>query len=105
DTVFGYTKSAVPVVDALKERGIACCLKTIRNLAELHQCTVWKVARLAGKKLAGPPKPPRKPDHTFLSFRSELAASTLHPWFTAPPAALPGDMERIFDLAGNQVFR
>lgn len=28
-----------------------------------------------------------------------------HPWFVAPDGALPGDRERIFDLAGTQVFR
>nr|AOH37238.1 hypothetical protein BGP89_13510 [Luteimonas sp. JM171] len=105
DTVFCFTKSAAPVVDAFNSRSFVCALRTIRNLAELHQCTVWKVTRLAARKLLGPAKPPRTPDHAFLSFKSDLEIAALHPWFSAPPAALPGDMERIFDLAGNQVFR
>lgn len=105
DTVFCYTKTAAPAADALNEGGIVAGLKAIRNLAELHQCTIWKVGRLAAKKLLGPPKLPRRPEHSFLSYTSTTDVATLHPWFTAPPNALPGDRERIFDLAGNQVFR
>lgn len=105
DTVFCYTKTAAPAVDAFKERGIVAACKAVRNLAELHQCTVWKAGYLTAKKLLGPPKSPRRPEHSFLSGTSTLDVSTLHPWFAAPPDALAGDRERIFDLAGNQVFR
>lgn len=105
DTVFGYTKTAAPAADAFRERGFRASIRTIRDLAELHQCTVWKVARLAARKLRGPPKPPRIPDHSFLRHAIDLDASTLHPWFDAPAGALAGDRERIFDLAGNQGFR
>lgn len=105
DTVFGYTQTAAPAADAFRERGISAGFKAIRDLAELHQCTVWKAGRLTAKKLFRPPKPPRIPEHSFLSDTSAAAASDLHPWFAAPPDALPGDRERIFDLAGNQVFR
>lgn len=105
DTVFGFTKSAAPAVDALKSRGLGRALMTIRDLAELHQCTVWKVAHLTMKKLLGPEKPPRRPDPSFLTFKLDVDAYTLHPWFSAPHEALPGDRERVFDLAGNQVFR
>lgn len=105
DTVFCYTKTAAPAADAFKERGIVAACKAIRNLAELHQCTVWKAGSLTAKKLLGPPKPPRRPEHSFVTGTPTLDVSTLHPWFAAPRHTLPGDRERIFDLAGNQVFR
>ena len=105
DTVFGYTQTAAPAADAFRERGASAGLRAIRDLAELHQCTVWKAGRLTAKKLFGPPKPPRTPEHSFLAGTSAMVASDLHPWFKAPSNALVGDRERIFDLAGNQVFR
>lgn len=105
DTVFGYTQTAAPAADAFRERGTSAGLRAIRDLAELNQCTIWKAGRLTAKKLFGPPKPPRMPEHSFLSGTSATAASDLHPWFAAPSDALAGDRERIFDLAGNQVFR
>lgn len=105
DTMFGYNQTAAPAADAFRERGIATGLRAIHDLAELHQCTVWKAGRLTAKKLFRPPKPPRIPELSFLSDTSAAPASELHPWFTAPSDALAGDRERIFDLAGNQVFR
>lgn len=105
DTVFCYTKTASPAADAFIERGPAAGIKAIRDLAELHQCTVWKAGRLTARKLLAPPRPPRKPDRSFLSGASAKEVLVPHPWFTAPPDALPGDRERISDLAGNQIFR
>lgn len=105
DTVFCYTRTAAPAADAFREHGLMAALRAIRDLAELHQCTVWNACRLTLKKLRAPPKPPRRPDTSFLS--PTLANEMLenHPWFAAPKHALPGDRERIFDLAGTQVFR
>lgn len=105
DTVFCYTRTAAPAVDAFKEHGFRAGLRAVHDLAELHQCTVWKAGRLALKKLRAPPKPPRRPDASFLSPMPTQANPTPHPWFAAPDAALPGDRERVFDLAGTQVFR
>jgi asparagine synthase (glutamine-hydrolysing) len=105
DTVFCYTRTAAPAADAFRERGTIAGISAIRNLAELHQCTFWKAGLLSLRKLLAPPKPPRKPDTSFLS--ATLAQEMLepHPWFAAPDDALAGDRERIFDLAGTQVFR
>lgn len=105
DTVFCYTRTAAPAADAFRERGMIAGITAVHDLAELHQCTVWKAGKLALKKLFAPPKPPRRADRSFLP--TTLAEGMLepHPWFAAPDNALPGDRERIFDLAGTQVFR
>ncbi|MEO9216658.1 MAG: lasso peptide isopeptide bond-forming cyclase [Rhodanobacter sp.] len=105
DTVFCYTRTAAPAADALRERGTIAGIRAIRDLAELHQCTFWKAGRLSLRKLLAPPKPPRKPDISFLSATPAQRMLEPHPWFAAPDDALAGDRERIFDLAGTQVFR
>ena len=105
DTVFCYTRTAAPAADAFRERGAIACIRTIRDLAELHQCTFWKAGRLTLKKLLAPPRPPRKPDTSFLSTTLVQERLDPHPWFAAPDNALAGDRERIFDLVGTQVFR
>lgn len=105
DTVFCYTKTAAPAADAFRERGVVAGLRAVHDLAELHQCTVWKAGRLALRKLRAPPKPPRRPDRSFLPAELPPEPLPAHPWFKAPEGALPGDRERVFDLAGTQVFR
>ncbi len=105
DTVFCYTRSAAPAADAFRERGMIAGITAISDLAELHQCTVWKAGRLAVKKLLAPPRPPRKADRSFLAATPAQNMLVPHPWFAAPDGSLPGDRERIFNLAGTQVFR
>lgn len=105
DTVFCYTRTAAPAADAFRERGVIYGLRAITDLAELHQCTVWKAGRLALRKLFAPLRPPRTANWSFLSTSPDLDLPEPHPWFAAPDGALPGDRERIFDLAGTQVFR
>jgi asparagine synthase (glutamine-hydrolysing) len=104
DAVFCYLGSAVPAVDAFRAQGLATSLRAINNLSKLHGCTVAKAARLMLRKLSRPIAPPFRPDDSLL--RSSNAAPPLdqHPWFSAPEGALPGDRERIFNLAGNQLF-
>lgn len=105
DTVFCYFNTATPAVDAFKERGIAAGIAAVRDLSELHQCTFWKAGRLALKKLARGPKAPCKPDRFLLSEKGTADTAEMHPWFGSPARALPGDCERIFDLAGMQTLR
>ncbi|GGK03167.1 lasso peptide isopeptide bond-forming cyclase [Luteimonas terricola] len=105
DTVFGYTRTAAPAADAFRELGMIAGIKATHDLAELHQCTFWKAGRLALRKLTLPPKPPRSADRTFIAKAPTEDAVALHPWLAAPDNALAGDRERIFDLAGTQVFR
>lgn len=104
DTVFGLLTNAVPAADAISERGAVAGLSSIRDLSTLHQCTMWKAAKLTARKLMRPPKAPCEPDPTFLN-PSNVIEPEAHPWFDAPTDALRGDRERIFDLASNQLFR
>lgn len=105
DTVFCYLKTAAPAADAFLERGIIVGLAAIRNLANLHQCTVWKAGRLTVRKLLRSPQPQSIRDISFLSPLLEIPTEYRHPWFPAPAGMLPGDRERVFDLAGTQMFR
>jgi len=104
DTVFCYLKSAAPAADAFLSLGLAACWQAIIDLSKLHGCTVAKAARLTLRKLYMPPKPACKPVYTLLTRNHPAPPLELHPWSTAPAGALPGDRERIFDLAGNQMF-
>jgi Asparagine synthase (glutamine-hydrolyzing) len=104
DTVFCYLRSAAPAADAFRARGLAAGCKAIVNLSRLHGCTVTKAARLALRKLYLNPKAPYKPDYLLLPWTDEIPPLELHPWFSAPSNVLHGDRERIFDLAGNQMF-
>ncbi|NIJ89042.1 asparagine synthase (glutamine-hydrolysing) [Xanthomonas campestris] len=105
DTVFCYTRTAAPAVDAFRERGVRAGITAIHALAELHQCTLWKAARLTMKKHFAKPGPPRRAERAFLPASQPDTPLEFHPWFDAPAHGLPGDRERIFDLAGTQVFR
>lgn len=105
DSVFCYLPDAVPAVDALKERGVPAAVTAIRDLSLLHQCTYWKAARLALKKSLRGAKTPCMPDLAFLHPSISNPEPARHPWFVAPEGALPGDCERIADLAGTQAFR
>jgi asparagine synthase (glutamine-hydrolysing) len=105
DAVFCYLKTAAPAADAIRQRGLVLGRRSILDLANLHQCTLWKAGRLTVKKLLRAPAPPRKADLSFVA-PSEIASDLEnHPWFDAPPDALPGDRERIFDLAFSHSYR
>lgn len=105
DTVFGYIKTAAPAADAFKAVGIAAGLAAVRDLSEMHQCTVWKAGQLALKKLFKTPKAPAQADASFLHTSALVDSPLDHPWLDAPAGTLPGNRERVFDLAGNQAFR
>lgn len=105
DSVFGYLRTAAPAVDAWRTHGLRAALRTVHDLATLHQCTVWRAADLTvRKRLRRPPALPYRPDTSFLQPEAALLAALDHPWFHGPPNMSVGDRERIFELAGNQVF-
>jgi len=106
DSVFCYLRTAAPGADAWRALGFRTGLTAVRDMASLHQCTLWKAGRLTLSKLRRPPQSPFHEDPTFLAPGSAAAGKPeAHPWFAAPAHALPGDRERIFDLAGNQLFQ
>ena len=104
DTIFGYLTSAAPAADAFRERGVAAGCQAIVDLSRLHGCTVPKAARLTLRKLCLRPRPAFTPDGSWLAQARPAPPLEPHPWFVAPAGSLPGDRERIFDLAGNQMF-
>lgn len=104
DSVFCYLRTAAPSTDAWKAHHFGTAIAAVKDLANLHQCTFWKAGRLTLSKLRRPPRSPFNEDTTFLSPDSIHVQPEMHPWFAAPTHALPGDRERIFDLAGNQLF-
>ncbi len=105
DTVFAYLPGAAPAADAFLKQGPMAGLKAIGDLSNLHQCTLWKAARLTLRKLRSPsPKPPAA-NRSFLTQRLGAAPPDSHPWSSAPARAAPGDRERILGLAGTQAFR
>lgn len=104
DTVFCYLKSAAPAADAFLGCGARAGWRAIVDLSKLHRCTVAKAARLTLRKWYMQPKPPCKPVYTLLTRSHPAPPLELHPWLTAPAGTLPGDRERIFELAGNQLF-
>ena len=105
DTIFCYLTSAAPAADAFRELGFAAGWQAIANLTRLHGCTIAKAVRLTLRKLYWPPNPPIRAEYSLLARTDETPPLEIHPWFSAPPNVLPGDRERIFDLAGNQLFR
>lgn len=104
DTVFCYLRTAAPAADAFRENGLAAAAAAIRDLAGLHQCTLWKAGRLTLSKLLRTPKSHYEMDASFIAPGMTSGAPEEHPWFAAPINAMPGDRERISDLAGNQLF-
>jgi len=104
DSVFCYLRTAAPSTDAWKAHRFGTTITAVRDLANLHQCTFWKAGRLTLSKLRQPPRSPFHRDPTFLAPDSAYVKPEVHPWLKAPANALPGDRERIFDLAGNQLF-
>jgi asparagine synthase (glutamine-hydrolysing) len=104
DTIFCYLRTAAPAADAFRSNGLAAGYQAIVNLSRLHGCTVVKAARLALRKLYLRPRAPYKPDCSLLSPTNATSPLDLHPWFSAPSDVQPGDRERIFELAGTQLF-
>lgn len=104
DSVFCYLRTAAPSTDAWRAHGIGAAINAVADLAALHQCTFWKAGRLTLSKLRRSPRSPFQQDPTFLAPASAYVEPETHPWFAAPMNALPGDRERIFDLAANQLF-
>lgn len=105
DTVFSYLRTAAPAADALRSRGLRSAFGVIAELSELHQCTRWKVGMLTFRKLFRGPRNPYRPNTSFLSVDAPTEGPVRHPWLTVAAGALPGDAERVLELAGTQVFR
>lgn len=105
DAVFCYLRTAAPAADAFREHGWEAGMNAVRDISELHQCTLWKAGRLAIRKLLLTPNVWCKADRSYLDQNKVPITPEDHPWFDAPAHALRGDRERIFDLAATQAYR
>jgi len=104
DSIFCYLKTAAPAADAFIERGATAGLEAVRNLAELHQCTLWRAGKLAWRQLRGRSSFTWKADTTLLANDGLVAKPRCHPWLDAPRHAMPGDRAKIRDLVATQLF-
>lgn len=105
DSVFSYLSTAAPAADAFRERGAMAGFAAVRDLADLHQCTVWKAGWLTLSKLLRRPPSPCRENAELLAPDASPRPPEGHPWFDAPADALPGDRERVYGLASTQVYR
>lgn len=105
DTVFSYLSSAAPAADAFIKSHPIAGLRAISDLSDLHQCTLWKAARLALRKVRSRKPMTAATDLSFLAPQISVAPPEAHPWSAFALNRAPGDIERVMGLAGTQVFR
>ena len=108
DAVFGYLTSAAPAADAFMAAGVGTGLRSIVDLSTFHQCTYWKVGRLALRKMLRKmlrKTQQYKADLSLVSPQLRAPEPDLHPWLIHPPQALPGDRQRIADLSTAQAYK
>ncbi len=104
DTVFCYLRTASPATDALRRAGWAEAWNSVLNLTKLHRCTAAKATWLAFRKLVDTPHLDPSADRSLLR-ASRQPPLGRHPWVPKDDGTLPGNCERIVDLAGTQMFR
>ena len=102
DHIFCYLQTAAPAVDALRRHGPGMVfLRSVRDLAGLHDCTAWRAGRLALTKACRPLRSwPR--DIDFLAKDRAPTSPDPHPWLEPPPGALHGQQEHILSLTAAQ---
>ena len=102
DHIFCYLQTAAPAVDALRRQGAGpLFLRSVRDLARLHDCTAWRASQLALSKARRPLRPwPR--DIDFLAKDKAPTAPHPHPWLEPPSGALHGAHEHILALTAAQ---
>lgn len=105
DTAFCFLPTAAPAADALRQRGPFAALTAITELAEMHQCTSWRAARLTVRKLFKSPITPYLPCPHLLGPAVVGCDPERHPWLDIPRDAVSGDRERIVALAVAQTYR
>ena len=86
DSVFCALNTAAPVVDRFWAEGLGLgVLRTIGDVATLHGCSVWTVARLAVRSARRRFAPIKGADATFLRSDALPVALDPHPWLAAAP--------------------
>jgi asparagine synthase (glutamine-hydrolysing) len=104
DNVFGSLNSAAPVVDALLAQGPREAFTTSRDIASLHGCTLWRVARAATKCWRRGSGIGWPEDRSFLLPRSDGEHSDVHPWLAEAKGMLPGSALHLRMIVGAHHF-
>lgn len=102
DNVFGYTRSASPLLDRLRTEGLSPSVwRTLEDICDLNRCTIWEVLGQAWQRSAfGKPLRRFRPNLAFIA--PTIAANLgmiCHPWMSAPLGSLPGKEAHIASLA------
>ena len=100
DNLFCYLTTASPVVDAIREHGLAFGARTaLQDVSELCGCTTWTTARFALRKwLRGQSSPAWSRETDFLMRDAVADRPDPHPWLKRPAGALHGKREHIASL-------
>jgi asparagine synthase (glutamine-hydrolysing) len=105
DNLFCYLTTAAPIVDAAMMLGLRAVLRTVRDVADIGDCTVWKAGRFAVRKLLrGRRRPLWKRDERFLGAGASATEPDPHPWLERPDDPLPGTIEHVESLLLIQHF-
>jgi len=105
DNLFCSLQSPGPVADCLLDpAGKDHFWRVARDMAEITEASVWKVARRAWARARSRRPFRREPDHTFLTTSAVAVsgAALAHPWLLAPPDILPGKSAHVALLIGAQ---
>lgn len=103
DNLFCSINSAAPAIDAFRLCGAAACIRTLRELAARHGCTVWAVAASAARRALRSEPMPWVEDDSFLA--APLPSSPdPHPWLQPFPRMLPGSADHLRMIAGIHHF-
>ena len=104
DNVFASLSSASPVLDAFAQLRFGAGLAAVRDLAELHGCTFWKIAKAALRKARKGHANAWRRDTRFLAPGAAADHPDPHPWLSAQPGSLPGKREHVASIVGIHHF-
>jgi asparagine synthase (glutamine-hydrolysing) len=103
DNLFASINSASPAIDAMRTHGPAESVRTVRNLAARHGCTVWVAAASALRRAArGTIRWPA--DDSFLAPGAYPPVPDPHPWLADLGDLLPGSADHLRMIAGIHHF-
>lgn len=104
DNVLGRISTAAPVLDAFRQEGAALALRTMGELAELHGCTSWTVARAVLKRARRGRVRPWASDMRFLNAGATWQPQPAHPWLAPEPRLPAGKADQLAMIVGIRHF-
>lgn len=104
DNVFAALPTAVAASDAWSRSGPLAALRTVRDLAAVHDCTVWKALGHARRRAQRGSVRRWPTDTRFLTADAIAPGPEPHPWLVNTGKALPGSVEHLRMIAGTWRF-